>query len=479
LGPVLIHCDQDGSSYKIALTLPPGMSAQVQLPKWINPDKILVGGHSVLAHPEGFGWTLDQDVTGTVTIEAATQPAASSKLRRSILKTGAVDDGKTLNTQAIQKAIDQTAAAGGGTVVIPPGRFLTGAIFLKPGVNLDLEEDSVLLGSTNIADYPARPTRIEGHTQVWPVALVNADHCDDLQITGTGTIEGGGKPYWDAFWKRFNADKTTKNLDVPRPRNLFIEHSRNVLLQGISLRGSGFWNVHLYDCQRATVDRLDIRTPPGAPSTDGIDVDSCQEVTIHGCYISVDDDDIAMKGTKGPWADMDTNSPPVRHVRISDCTFGLGHAVLTLGSEACRVSDVAMENCRVEGWIEKNRTVLLRLKLRPDTAQHYADIHVRNVTMNARGNLISIEPWTQYFDLKGQSPPQQVAENISVSDVSGAANGFGRIAPPPNSRVRNIVLENINLKLKNPAVTITNVGGLVLKNVIVNGVPVKADEFSN
>src|SRR3954452_3134324 len=118
---------------------------------------------------------------------------------------GAIGDGATLNTQAIQKAIDQLAASG-GTVIIPEGKFLSGAIFLKPGVNLHLEKDAVLLGSTNIDDYPSMPTRIEGHTQVWRPALVNAARCDHLRIPGEGTIRGGGKPYWDAFWTRIKAD---------------------------------------------------------------------------------------------------------------------------------------------------------------------------------------------------------------------------------------------------------------------------------
>ena len=400
---------------------------------------------------------------------AAAEPAAGVRL--SIVDIGAVNDGKTLNTKAIQKAIDQLAATKeGGTVVIPPGKFLSGAIFLKPGVNLHLEKDAVLLGSTNIEDYPAMPTRIEGHTQVWRPALVNASKCDRLQITGTGTIQGGGKPFWDAFWTRYGADKKTKNLDVDRPRNLFIADSNDILVSGISLRESGFWNFHLYRCQRVTVEKMDIRTPPHSPSTDGIDVDSCQHVDIRGCYISVDDDDIAIKGTKGPLADQDKESPAVEHIRISDCTFALGHGVVTLGSEACHVRDVIVENCKIEGD-KNNRNVLVRFKLRPDTPQHYEDIHFRNITVNYQGILVSIEPWTQYFDLKDQAAPAQVVENITISNITGSTSGFGRIAGPGKSMIRNITLENIDIKLKNPTVTIKDVTGLKVTNMKINGVP--------
>ena len=175
------------------------------------------------------------------------------------------------------------------------------------------------------------PTRIEGHTQVWRPALVNALKVDHLRITGEGTIQGGGKPYWDAFLNRRKADKNTKNLDVDRPRNVFVQDSNDVSISGILLRESGFWNLHLYRCRDATVEKVDIRTPSGAPSTDGIDVDSCQNVTIRGCYISVDDDDIALKGSKGPLADQDRESPAVEHVRISGCTFAYGHGAVTRG----------------------------------------------------------------------------------------------------------------------------------------------------
>jgi alpha-L-rhamnosidase len=391
---------------------------------------------------------------------------AANPVQISIVDTGAVPDGKTLNTRSIQSAIDQLASNGGGTLIIPPGKFLSGALFLKPKVNLSIQASAVLAGSTNIEDYPSMPTRIEGHTQVWRPALINASGCDNLQITGDGTIQGGGKPYWDAFWAARKANAKTKNLDVDRPRNLFIEDSKNILVSGVSLRESGFWNIHLYRCQQATIEKVDIRTPRHSPSTDGIDVDSCQNVTIHGCHISVDDDNIALKGTKGPLADKDSGSPAVEHVRISDCTFGLGNGILTLGSEASHVSDVIVENCKIEG-ADTNR--VLTIKLRPDTPQHYEDIHVRNIVINCPGSLISIQPWTQYFNLAGHDAPSQTVENVSVSNVTGTAASFGRIDGPSKSVVRNITLENIDLQLKDPATVIKNVENLKLDNVKING----------
>jgi len=381
---------------------------------------------------------------------------------------GAVGDGKTLNTAAIQSAIDKCADAKGGTVLIPQGQFLSGSIFLKPGVNLHLDKSAVLLGSTNIENYPELETRIEGHFQVWIPALVNAKGADHLRIDGEGTIQGGGKPYWAEFWRRIAANKNTTNLDVKRPRNIFIQDSKDVRISGIFLRQSGFWNLHLFRCQGVVVDGLDIRTPRKSPSTDGIDVDSCQDVTIHGCFISVDDDNIAIKGNKGTSALDDKTIPPDENIHVTDCTFGLGNAAVTVGSEATTVRNVLMENCKLTGT-ENNR--VLELKLRPDTEQHYENIVIRNITVeNPAAHLISIAGWTQYFELKGKPAPSQSVSNVTLSDITGKLKDFGKIDGPAKSTVQDVTFKNIDLTLKSPAVVVKNVKGLKFENVKINGV---------
>ena len=148
---------------------------------------------------------------------------------------------------------------------------------------------------------------------------------------------------------------------------------------------------------------------------------------------------------------------------------------MTLGSEACHVKGVLVEDCTVgdapEAGGATHRTVLVRLKLRPDTPQHYDDLHFRNITLHCRGDLISIAPWTQYFDLQGQPEPAQLVENLTVENVTGTAAGFGRIAGPAKATVRNITLKDVDLKLDNPKVTIKHVEGLKLENVKINGSP--------
>ncbi|HJQ32050.1 MAG TPA: glycosyl hydrolase family 28 protein [Pyrinomonadaceae bacterium] len=390
--------------------------------------------------------------------------------RTSIADLGAVGDGRTLNTERIQSAIDQLASKGGGTLVVPRGVFLTGAIFLKPGVNLQLDEGAVLKGSTDRKDYPKRETRIEGHFEEWLPALVNADRVDHLRITGPGTLDGSGAPFWEDFWARRKANPKTTNLDVERPRLALIQNSEDVRVSGVTFKDSGFWNLHLYRCRNVVVENVRFQVPDGVrcPSTDGTDIDSCQNVTIRGCTYRVDDDCIALKGSKGPSAMDDKDSPPVEHIRVENCTFERGHGVVTLGSEATLVRDVVVKNIKVVGPIN-----LVRLKLRPDTPQRYEDIHYRDVTLDsAAGAIMAVLPWTQFFDLKGQPPPKSVVRDVTLSNVRGSYGAFGTLqGNPGQTDITDITLENIAVSLKDENLKAVDVKNLKLRKVSVNGKP--------
>jgi len=383
--------------------------------------------------------------------------------------------GRLVWTREIQQAIDDLATKGGGTLVVPEGVYITGALFLKPGVNLHLEARAVLRGSTRLEDYPIRETRIEGHTEAWPVALLNAEGHTGLRITGEGSLEGSGQPFWQEFWRRISADRKTKNLDVPRPRLMFLDRCQDVVVSGISLVDSAFWNLHMYRCTDVLIEKVSITAPLGAPSSDGIDIDSCQRVTVRGCHISVDDDCIALKGAKGPLALDDKQSPPVEHIRIQNCTFGLGGGAITCGSEATVVRDVVLENCRISTRSTIRGNNLIRLKLRPDTPQHYEDIHVRNVTLEGKGRVVSISPWTQYFDLKGQAAPSSVVRNITVSGVRGSFESFALIKGHAKAEISEIVLEDIDIVASDGRCLVGEVKGLRLDRVLVNGKPCVAE----
>jgi len=195
------------------------------------------------------------------------------------------------------------------------------------------------------------------------------------------------------------------NIGVPRARLALIESSHGVKIDGITVKDSQFWNLHLYNCDGVLVRKTRFEVPDDykqAPSTDGIDIDSCRNVTVDGCFFSVTDDCIAAKGSKGPKAMEDKSSPPVEHIRVRNCVYKRGGGVFTIGSEATLVRDVLVENCKIIGHVR-----IATLKLRPDTPQHYEDITFRNITSETEaGPIIAVQPWSQYFNLHGEAPPK-------------------------------------------------------------------------
>jgi alpha-L-rhamnosidase len=392
-----------------------------------------------------------------------------------ITQFGALADGATVNTTAIQAAIDHLAAGRGGTVVIPRGVFVSGALFFKPKVNLRLEAGAVLRCSTDMANFPAQRTRIEGHfAEKFTPALINVKNCDGFEMTGEGTLDGAGRPIWDMFWKMRNAAANPSNfpnIGLPRARLALIESSRGVKIEGITFKDSQFWNLHIYNCDGVLVRHTRFEVPDDykqAPSTDGIDLDSSRNVTIDGCFFSVTDDCIACKGSKGPHATEDRDSPPVEHIRVRNCVYKRGGGVLTLGSEATVVRDVTVENCRIIGNVR-----IATLKLRPDTSQHYEDITFRNITSESNaGAILSVQPWSQYFNLQGEAPPKSVVRNLSLIGIKGHFTALGTIRPNPGqTEISNILLKDFDVVVPQGKLAASGVKDLKFEHVIVNGQP--------
>lgn len=333
-----------------------------------------------------------------------------------ITKYGVVKDSMKVQTEAIQKAIDAASASGSGEVVIPRGVWMSGALFFKPGTTLYLEDGAVLKGSDDISDYPVRPSRMEGQCLDYIPALVNADGVDGFAITGLGTIDGNGAEFWDAFWARREENPKCTNLEVLRPRLVFISNSKNVLLEGVWLRNSAFWTTHLYKCEDVNAINLTITAPHEpvkAASSDAIDIDACRNVHIVGCRMSVCDDAVVLKGGKGPWADTAPENGGNFNILVESCDFGYCYGALVLGSESVRDSCVVMRNCRLDGAKR-----ILWLKMRPDTPQVYEDILVEDISGNAKTGLY-IHPWTQFFDLKDRRDiPRSYARNVTLRNIS-------------------------------------------------------------
>lgn len=380
---------------------------------------------------------------------------------------GVKKDSTLVQTKAIQKAIDEAARKGGGVVVIPKGTYMSGALFFKPKTHLYVAEGAKLKGSDNITDYPGGPSRMEGQNLDYFPALVNAYGVDGFSISGQGTIDGNGLKYWEAFWQRRKENPQCTNLEVSRPRLVFVWNSKNVQVQDVKLHNAGFWTSHYYQCTNVKILDLYISSPHApikAPSTDAIDIDACTNVLIKGCYMSVNDDAIALKGGKGPWADSDPANGPNMNILIEDCEFGFCHAALTCGSEAIHNKNILMRNCYVNEAMR-----VLWLKMRPDTPQKYEYITVENIKGQAH-SLIYVKPWTQFFDLKGrQEVPFSYSENITLRNIDMKCNIFFDIAITQYDKLAQFAFENLKVVAQNSDYDKGIINGLTFRNVVING----------
>ncbi|WP_460949166.1 rhamnogalacturonidase [Spirosoma daeguense] len=379
---------------------------------------------------------------------------------------GAKTDSTVIQTEAIQRAIDAAAEKGGGVVVIPKGTFMSGALFFKPKTHLYVAEGAILKGSNSISDYPKLPSRMEGQSLDYFAALVNAYQVDGFTISGNGKIDGNGLRFWEAFWQRRKENPNCTNLEVSRPRLIFIWKCNNVQVQDVKLHNAGFWTSHYYQCQNVKVLDAHIYSPykpVKAPSTDAIDIDACSNVHIKGCYMSVNDDAIALKGGKGPWADKVPNNGSNTNIVIEDCEFGFCHSALTCGSEAIHNRNVVMRNCHVS---EASR--VLWLKMRPDTPQRYEYISLENIKGQAN-SLIYVKPWTQFYDLQGRKDePVSYSDHVSLKNIEIKCTTFFDVAVTGRDKLSNFTFENFTVESKNAAIDKNAVKGFTLKNVKVN-----------
>ena len=386
---------------------------------------------------------------------------------------GVINDSTKLQTEQLQAVIDQAAEAGGGVVLIPKGVYLTSSLFFKPHTHLYLEEGAVIKGSDDISHFPVMKTRIEGQTLDYFAALINADGVDGFTISGKGTINGNGLRYWKSFWQRRAVNPNCTNIDELRPRLVYISNSKNVQLSGVRLENSPFWTTHLYKCENVKLLGLYIYSPSEpvkAPSTDAVDIDACTNVLIKDCYMSVNDDAIALKGGKGPTANEDSNNGGNNNIIIEDCTFGFCHSALTFGSECLHSRNIVMRRC----VIKERAARLLWLKMRPDTPQNYEYVLVEDVKGEAR-NFLYIRPWTQFFDLKGQEEmPKSYSSHVTMRNINLVCETFFNVDASDQYELNDFSFEGLRIEAtKDGTIHKEYIKGLSIKDVVVNDEEIK------
>jgi polygalacturonase len=387
---------------------------------------------------------------------------------------GAVTNSQTVNTKAIQSAIDRCAGNGGGVVVVPKGVFMSGALFFKPGVNLLVEKDAVLKGTTNQDDYPQINTRWEGVEREWTCAFLNFDRMTNVQVTGEGTIDGSG----DLWMQRFsfgrrgrrsgtnsipgqtnaamsaniytNAAGTNAFPRRGRPRLICFSNCRNVRITDLHLQRQAVWCLHLLYCQNVVVDNLNIRAIERIPSSDGIDVDSCRDVKISRCDIACNDDDIAIKSGKD--ADGLRVNRPSENITISDCTIGTGGGI-AMGSEVSgSIRHVLVKRCKFTGTGNA-----ARIKSQPSRGGVIEDIVYKDIQLT---NVYQAFEFTLTWRMVPPiAPPAKiltVVRNVRLINFSGTAQSGGVMHGLKDSPIQDVKFVNCN---------VTAQRGLVLENV--------------
>ncbi|MFT2010447.1 glycoside hydrolase family 28 protein [Pontibacter sp. 13R65] len=374
-----------------------------------------------------------------------------------ITKFGAIGDGTSLNTQAIQTAIDQCAAKGGGVVVVPAGTFLTGAIFLKNGVSLHVEAEGVLKGTTNQDDYPQVQTRWEGEEKLFTSALVNFENLSHVSLTGTGTIDGSGVEWVEQFRQQREQQSSNPGTNnrrwFGRPRLISFQNCSHVRIADLNLRNQAVWGLHILYSENVAIENLTIRAAHNIPSSDGIDIDSSRNVRVSGCDIDVNDDCISIKSGKDE--DGLRVNRPSEDILIENTRFGYGHGGVAMGSETSGgIRNVEVRNCVAEA----DNWAPIRFKSQPSRGGVVENITFRNIEV--RGTRKALEfnmAWRMVPPIKPPAEVLPVVRNVQLIGITGNARTVGDIRGLPESPIQGVTFKDCDIKAEK---------GLTLEHVV-------------
>lgn len=390
---------------------------------------------------------------------AAIAQANAKPLHRYVVTDyGAVADGKTVNTKAIQAAIDKCASSGGGVLVIPKGTFLSGAIFLKQGVNLLVEKDGVLKGTTNIDDYPLIQTRWEGTEELWTSAFINAEGVTNLEISGEGTIDGSGEewvqnspprrrppiPTADAPAGAASAAPPPAPPAAPRrgrPRLIGIQNSRHVRIADLNLHNQAVWCLFILYSEDVTAEGLHITAEHNIPSSDGIDIDSSRHVVVNNVYIDVDDDCISIKSGKD--ADGLRVNRPAEDILIENSHFAYGQGGVAMGSE----TSGGIRNVEVRDSVfDSGNWAPIRFKSQPSRGGVVENITYRDLKLNGTKQAFEFNlEWRMVPPIAPPAKVLPVVRNVKIINVSGNVQSVGIMHGLAGSPIDGVSFQNCKI----------------------------------
>ncbi|MGA2242984.1 MAG: glycoside hydrolase family 28 protein [Verrucomicrobiota bacterium] len=384
---------------------------------------------------------------------------------------GAKGDGKTTDTEAIQKALDECGRAGGGTVKFSPGIYLSQPITIRTKTTVLLDAGATLLASTNQSDFMKTPGDwLKAKSGGDFIPLIAGKNLTDVTLTGQGTIDGNGAAWWEEAEK---ARIEKPGFTLPRPNLIVLNRCKNVRLENLTLQNSPKFHFVPTECTGVVISNVTILAPEHAANTDAIDPSSCQNVLITRCHIDVGDDNVAIKAGK-KLAEREFAS---EDITVTDCAFLHGHGV-SIGSEtAGGVRNVTVRNCTFE-----NTENGLRIKSQRGKGGLVENISYSDITMKNVNPAITL---TCYYmnnsagdtarpagagtnsapAIAGNTP---VYRNIHFSNLKATCPKVaGIITGLPESMISNVVFENVQISAAK-SFEIRNAQGIQLKNVTVS-----------
>lgn len=380
---------------------------------------------------------------------------------------GAVGDGRTLNTRAFAAAVAACVKAGGGTVLVPPGRYLTGSIRLESNLTLHLEAGAELLYSGNPEDSPLVRSRWEGTNVYTHAPLIYAAGAENITITGRGTINGQGELWWwrsgatdpsrreeaaamrdawRALYERIEAGEAVTPEDFTvaaghlRPSLVVPYACRNVRIEGVTITNSPMWLLHPIYCEDVVI--TGVRFISHGPNGDGLDVDSCRNVRVSDCSFDTNDDCIAIKSGRN--SDGRRTARPSEYITITNCVMNRGHGAVAIGSETsgdvryvtatnivCNGTDFGIrlktqrarggvvEHIRYSDWVIRGGKEEA-IEVTSDYRRDLPDEPFSERTPILRDIVIShvtVIDAAEVLNLNGL--PEQYVENIRLTDIRG------------------------------------------------------------